>query len=80
MQIIMRVVLEFPFYQQGAQLSTAQYNTSLLPVGILGINIDASHPSDSGNGVRVNLSLEYSKHYMCTLLKKPYSFNHNHLT
>ncbi|XP_042560504.1 translation initiation factor eIF-2B subunit epsilon isoform X1 [Clupea harengus] len=32
MQIIMRVVLEFPFYQQGAQLSTAQYNTSLLPL------------------------------------------------
>ncbi|XP_063074806.1 translation initiation factor eIF-2B subunit epsilon [Engraulis encrasicolus] len=32
MQILMRVVLEYPFYQQGAQLTAAQYTTLLLPL------------------------------------------------
>uniref|UniRef100_A0A672SYZ3 Translation initiation factor eIF2B subunit epsilon n=1 Tax=Sinocyclocheilus grahami TaxID=75366 RepID=A0A672SYZ3_SINGR len=31
MQILIRVVLEFPFHQQGAQKSTAQYSSHLLP-------------------------------------------------
>uniref|UniRef100_A0A8C2B8X5 Translation initiation factor eIF2B subunit epsilon n=1 Tax=Cyprinus carpio TaxID=7962 RepID=A0A8C2B8X5_CYPCA len=32
MQILIRVVLEFPFQQQGAQISTAQYSSHLLPL------------------------------------------------
>uniref|UniRef100_A0A671RGG5 Translation initiation factor eIF2B subunit epsilon n=1 Tax=Sinocyclocheilus anshuiensis TaxID=1608454 RepID=A0A671RGG5_9TELE len=32
MQILIRVVLEFPFHQQGAQISTAQYSSHLLPL------------------------------------------------
>ncbi|XP_048018860.1 translation initiation factor eIF-2B subunit epsilon isoform X2 [Megalobrama amblycephala] len=32
MQILMRVVLEFPFHQQGAQITTAQYSSHLLPL------------------------------------------------
>uniref|UniRef100_A0A8C1QEP6 Translation initiation factor eIF2B subunit epsilon n=1 Tax=Cyprinus carpio TaxID=7962 RepID=A0A8C1QEP6_CYPCA len=35
MQILIRVVLEFPFQQQGAQISTAQYSSHLLPVSLL---------------------------------------------
>uniref|UniRef100_A0A671RG79 Translation initiation factor eIF2B subunit epsilon n=1 Tax=Sinocyclocheilus anshuiensis TaxID=1608454 RepID=A0A671RG79_9TELE len=35
MQILIRVVLEFPFHQQGAQISTAQYSSHLLPVSLL---------------------------------------------
>uniref|UniRef100_A0A672T0Q0 Translation initiation factor eIF2B subunit epsilon n=1 Tax=Sinocyclocheilus grahami TaxID=75366 RepID=A0A672T0Q0_SINGR len=34
MQILIRVVLEFPFHQQGAQKSTAQYSSHLLPVSV----------------------------------------------
>lgn len=34
MQILIRVVLEFPFHQQGAQISTAQYSSHLLPVSV----------------------------------------------
>uniref|UniRef100_A0A673L6N6 Translation initiation factor eIF2B subunit epsilon n=1 Tax=Sinocyclocheilus rhinocerous TaxID=307959 RepID=A0A673L6N6_9TELE len=34
MQILIRVVLEFPFHQQGAQISTAQYSSHLLPVSM----------------------------------------------
>uniref|UniRef100_A0AAY4A3F1 Translation initiation factor eIF2B subunit epsilon n=1 Tax=Denticeps clupeoides TaxID=299321 RepID=A0AAY4A3F1_9TELE len=32
MQILTRVVLEYPFFQEGADLSTSQYNTLLLPL------------------------------------------------
>ncbi|XP_036453332.1 translation initiation factor eIF-2B subunit epsilon [Colossoma macropomum] len=32
MQVLTRVVLEFPFQQQGAQISPAQYSTLLLPL------------------------------------------------
>ncbi|XP_056326828.1 translation initiation factor eIF-2B subunit epsilon [Danio aesculapii] len=32
MQILMRVVLEFPLHQQGAQITTAQYSAHLLPL------------------------------------------------
>uniref|UniRef100_A0A673LS24 Translation initiation factor eIF2B subunit epsilon n=1 Tax=Sinocyclocheilus rhinocerous TaxID=307959 RepID=A0A673LS24_9TELE len=32
MQILIRVLLEFPFHQQGAQKSTAQYSSHLLPL------------------------------------------------
>lgn len=32
MQILMRVVLEFPLHQQGAEITTAQYSAHLLPL------------------------------------------------
>lgn len=32
MQILMRVVLEFPFHQQGEQITSAQYSSHLLPL------------------------------------------------
>lgn len=35
MQIITRVVLEYPFQQQGLQLTTSQYVALLLPVSMV---------------------------------------------
>uniref|UniRef100_A0A672T0Q4 Translation initiation factor eIF2B subunit epsilon n=1 Tax=Sinocyclocheilus grahami TaxID=75366 RepID=A0A672T0Q4_SINGR len=65
MQILIRVVLEFPFHQQGAQKSTAQYSSHLLPVSVTEEGIMSwfrqSSTTDKSQQLRRNQGVRFLK-------------------
>jgi len=65
MQILMRVVLEFPFQQQGAHISTAQYSSHLLPVSMSYVSYVAYRDS-------IQIKITHQFKYLCP--KTPYLF------
>lgn len=55
MQILTRVVLEYPFQQQGPQLTTSQYVAALLPVN----KFPASKPMYDGDTGLIYVSISF---------------------